>query len=472
MLFDDALGIFARLVAKHLGASSLDAHRFVRDVYGRLSLLLLEDVEPSKREALAAEAEEVLEAYASSAAVERFDADNWLDIELKNAAATHEKVRIGSSEASPDTAQAPDGDQAQWRRVAVVDRRIVGQDWALGHFGPIPGVPPVVTFYSIKGGVGRSTALAVAASAQAERGNNVLVVDLDLEAPGLGALLLEADGLPEFGALDWLVETNLRPDTGDALIRRCMAESPLTAGRGAVDVLPSLGRRAHDAAWNVSPKLGRAFVHPEQSGPFLKRIRRLIESACQHGLRRYDAVLVDARAGLAESSAAALIGLGAEVLCFGVDAPHTHDGYRYLFSHLAGIALPEGEIGSKTNASAQSDWRHRFRMVHAKAHASEAARRRFRDRAHDVFMEEMYEADNRDFEAADREAAEDADNAPFNFDCDDEDAPHWPWPILFDAALLDFDPRQRPEQLMREFADRAFGPFLDRLDRLIDGPAQ
>ena len=43
----------------------------------------------------------------------------------------------------------------------------------------------VTTFYSFKGGVGRSMALANAAVELAQRGRRVLTVDFDLEAPGL-----------------------------------------------------------------------------------------------------------------------------------------------------------------------------------------------------------------------------------------------------------------------------------------------
>ncbi len=41
-----------------------------------------------------------------------------------------------------------------------------------------------VTFYSFKGGVGRSMALINTAGILAGRGFRVLVIDLDLEAPG------------------------------------------------------------------------------------------------------------------------------------------------------------------------------------------------------------------------------------------------------------------------------------------------
>src|SRR6266571_2993520 len=49
-----------------------------------------------------------------------------------------------------------------------------------------------VTFYSFKGGVGRSMALINTAGILAGRGFRVLVIDLDLEAPGLSYLSPDA----------------------------------------------------------------------------------------------------------------------------------------------------------------------------------------------------------------------------------------------------------------------------------------
>ncbi|MFM6072481.1 MAG: AAA family ATPase, partial [Dolichospermum sp.] len=46
-------------------------------------------------------------------------------------------------------------------------------------------LPRTVTFYSFKGGVGRTTALTHVAWILAMRGRKVVAVDLDLEAPGL-----------------------------------------------------------------------------------------------------------------------------------------------------------------------------------------------------------------------------------------------------------------------------------------------
>ncbi len=49
--------------------------------------------------------------------------------------------------------------------------------------------PYIVTFYSFKGGVGRSLALINVAFGLVKRGRNVLVVDMDLEAPGISSFL-------------------------------------------------------------------------------------------------------------------------------------------------------------------------------------------------------------------------------------------------------------------------------------------
>lgn len=49
-------------------------------------------------------------------------------------------------------------------------------------------LPIIATFYSLRGGVGRSTALAYSAHVLASRGKKVVCVDMDLEAPGVTSI--------------------------------------------------------------------------------------------------------------------------------------------------------------------------------------------------------------------------------------------------------------------------------------------
>src|ERR1039458_3724505 len=83
-----------------------------------------------------------------------------------------------------------------------------------------------VTFYSFKGGVGRSMALINTAGILAGRGFRVLVIDLDLEAPGLSYLNPDApdvsptDQKPEkrslqLGFVDLLSDAKERGQEGD-----------------------------------------------------------------------------------------------------------------------------------------------------------------------------------------------------------------------------------------------------------------
>ena len=55
--------------------------------------------------------------------------------------------------------------------------------------------PYVFTFYSYKGGVGRSLAVMNVAYTLAGWGRHVLIVDMDLEAPGISGFLQRSNEL-------------------------------------------------------------------------------------------------------------------------------------------------------------------------------------------------------------------------------------------------------------------------------------
>jgi cellulose biosynthesis protein BcsQ len=84
----------------------------------------------------------------------------------------------------------------------------------------------IFSFYSFKGGVGRSMAVANVAALLARAGNSVLVVDWDLEAPGLQKYFNRFDGRIDGearrtpGIVDLLsdLQRGVRPDWVDALI--------------------------------------------------------------------------------------------------------------------------------------------------------------------------------------------------------------------------------------------------------------
>src|SRR5690606_10863879 len=92
-------------------------------------------------------------------------------------------------------------------KVCLHDRLLMGAEWSAS---PPAGAPSIerFTLFSMKGGVGRSTTATILAWHLAQKGKRVLVFDLDLESPGVGATLLGTD-LPRFGIVDWFVEDAL-----------------------------------------------------------------------------------------------------------------------------------------------------------------------------------------------------------------------------------------------------------------------
>lgn len=173
------------------------------------------------------------------------------------------------------------------------------------------------TFYSFKGGVGRSMAMANVADALAQRGLRVLVVDFDLEAPGLERYFREHDepwveaARSHAGVMELLLayKRAMAPggDLGsDAAFRRLDDYIlPVYPGlaTGCLDLMPA-GRREPDAELRRYALSVRAFdwqdFHDNWEGSaffdWLKR--KLVGGAGAE--RRYDLVLVDSRTGVTE----------------------------------------------------------------------------------------------------------------------------------------------------------------------------
>jgi len=134
-------------------------------------------------------------------------------------------------------------------------RRLVGVDWLAGP-SRAQASPRRIVFGSLKGGVGRTTALCVAAADLARQGKNVLVVDLDLEAAGVGSLLLPQGSvsLPRYGTLDYLAESCVDEDPSK-MISELVGISPLTSQHsGRVDVAPvAAPLQSRALSWQALP---------------------------------------------------------------------------------------------------------------------------------------------------------------------------------------------------------------------------
>jgi tetratricopeptide (TPR) repeat protein len=96
-----------------------------------------------------------------------------------------------------------------------------------------------VTFYSYKGGVGRTMALANVAAKLAQEGRRVLLIDFDLEAPGLDAFEGLGCAKGHSGVVEYVAEylaTGKAPPIGP-FVRECVPSS--THLRGKLWLMPS-----------------------------------------------------------------------------------------------------------------------------------------------------------------------------------------------------------------------------------------
>jgi cellulose biosynthesis protein BcsQ len=424
--FDTSIEILASVVDRMLGPEAVSKGLVLRDSSGRLTFFAKERLDPEIKARVSQELYTALGRFARAGRVIVDPADVGYSPIRDDPNSRSVRVEV---EASP-------------RFVRVLDKQIAGMDWLL-HLDPELASPPRFVFASLKGGVGRSTALAVVAADQARKGRNVLVIDLDLEAPGVGSMLLNDDRRPWLGVLDFLVE-NALGTVPDPELDEFVGTSQLTAGAGLVDVLPVAGALTLEYPQHFLPKLARGMV--EELSPegevvgFHQKIRTMVDRFVAR--RAYDLVLIDVRAGLAEIAAGPILALGARVFLFGTAQPQTIEGYRFLFAQLETLRRDEQSVWPARN----------FQMIHAKGSMAEETHQAFKDELWNLFSEYIYE----ELEPGDLEG--------FNFDVDDPDAPHNPILIPHDAGLVDWDPVKQPSQLDAGIHKSVFGHLIEKIE--------
>ncbi|MEU6372733.1 hypothetical protein [Streptomyces sp. NPDC046909] len=151
----------------------------------------------------------------------------------------------------------------------------------------------IVTFYSYKGGVGRSFALANTAVVLARWGYRVLCVDWDLEAPGLGHYFEEHIAESRSGLLEMIEEARESPFQGRSAALGHL--TTVTLPEGARLDLITAGKK--DDPTYVSRLQGLDW----QTLYTQHRFGRTLEAWREEWMERYDLVLVDSRTGVTDS---------------------------------------------------------------------------------------------------------------------------------------------------------------------------
>ncbi len=401
---DEAMAVAHAAIASWLGEQSGQARvLLVDDLIGRLSVVVL----PSKKGRPIAPTALKKLGGALSAAMPFFQGD-VTQAEAGDAlwdGVWREAASVRGVDASNFRVAVRAGDHLHWLSAP--------------RAGPEPrGEPRTVAFLSFKGGVGRTTALTAFAIQRARRGEHVIVVDLDLDAPGVGALLRSDPKLPKpqvWGVVDFMLDMVwVRDlDLGDYL-HECSGSK--ISDRGSIRVM---GAGALDERY-VS-KLARADLDAALDAPSLPHRLTSLLDKLRDVTPTPDWILLDGRAGLSTTVGLLLHGLANLYVLVATASEQSYAGMERFVDRLGARRL----LATPPQPQAECVVVHS--MVPANGEVARLACARFDERVETIFREGYYAA-HRD----------DDDRFWSVADLDMESAPHRPVTLRYDERLAFF----------------------------------
>ncbi|WP_455617075.1 tyrosine-protein kinase family protein [Eisenbergiella sp.] len=205
----------------------------------------------------------------------------------------------------------------------------VGQDAVWPYEDALSGRKPrVVTFYSFKGGMGRTTALASVALQLAKKGKNVIMIDTDIEAPGLATLFFDEESIQN-GVLDYLLEHSLSAETNiSRFVMDVIDPSLLNENDGRLYVLPA-GKV--DGAY--LQKLARIDYQDHREGALRRAMSKMLEAVSEE--YAVDYIFIDARAGFHDMGGIAVAQLPHVAVLFGNHSRQSWDGMTQVIRTIS-----------------------------------------------------------------------------------------------------------------------------------------
>lgn len=442
--FDQVLPITAEVLAAHqVTIAQLEWLVINRDLNGRVRFIAPEQLRENEVQRAAVDA--VYGVLSERLAPHAYSRGSGILFETSKELACHDATHY-----------ALNGFPHVW----VVDRLATEANWAC--ISPeAEGVPRIV-FFSIKGGVGRSTALAATAWHLAQTGRRVLVLDLDLESPGLSSALLPLERQPMYGITDWLVEDLV--DNGDAVFDSMVATSNLSHD-GEIHVVPAHGAEHGE----YIAKLGRVWMpklHADgRREAWSARLERLLQAL--ETRVRPDVVLIDSRSGIDEIASACITDMGANlILLFALEGEQTWNGYRMLFEQWQRAGVAE-------------QIRERLQVVGAVVPELDRVEylEGLREHSYEVFGVTLYD----DIAPAtpDTVGPKEVDGKRtwqvgslvegWNFDEADEGAPHHPWAVNWHRSFAGLRSLQgRLAVIDAQEVKAIFGPLLEGVNHVAE----
>lgn len=199
----------------------------------------------------------------------------------------------------------------------------------------------IISFYSYKGGVGRTIALIETAYNLAKAGKRVLLLDLDIEAPSLHNIFKNEVGNEylgvEYGIIEYLYRTVVQKES-DVSIDNMLCHLDPQDMEGDIFLIPALKTMNSEYIYHIS-KLQTEQIHE----------RNAFEKIIDHVSTKYDIdiVLIDTRAGFNQWGSLSLLSLSNQIIFVAYPNAENIEGLNIALKML-------NNIGKKRYAVAMS----------------------------------------------------------------------------------------------------------------------
>lgn len=422
--FDQVKKCFVEDDIREILTQNLERITIIRDVYGKIRLFL----EPKADSRIEQTTINKLDKKITQKLGNYYGKDIWLPQGEKDGY----KALIDVIKEERIPAEWDDEDISP--RWSVLERHIAKQTWTQENSGNPPWnvqlvdnghKPAIITFFSFKGGVGRTTALVATAITLARHGHRVAIVDLDLEAPGLSTVFFQ-DNLPAFGVIDYLLEKNIQNRDWSLRNDILSINDPLLIGDSgqALHLFP-----AGNVDGNYLEKLARLDFQNLVDHQLPKTFKGML-TELENAIGPLDFILLDSRAGFHDIGGLALTDLSHAAVIFGRQSRQSWAGLTHVIHRLSRRLSTEREPLPVV-------------LVHAMApNLREAGRYaeydKFKEQAFDTFQNNYYYEDNQ---------------VP---NSDDDQAPFQPFPLPLEDGLqgdISLFPRDETEGDDRRLQD-------------------
>ena len=315
----------------------LESITIIRDVQGKIRLFL----EPLENKNLEDIILDELEKCLKNKLGSYYGEDIWLPQGEKDGY----KNLINVIRSERVSAEWDDESQPRWY---VLERHVAKQAWTNKKEIEPPWPqevvdegqkPAIVSFFSFKGGVGRTTTLVATALTLARHGHQVAVVDLDLESPGISTFFLPDTEESPPGMIDYLLEKNIQGKNWKLKDHLEVVNEPKLLG-DEENILPILS--AGNVDNNYLEKLARLDCQNflNVNNPLQKTWSDMFKEL-NEAAGKLDFILLDTRTGFHDLGGLAIAEFSHAAVIFGTQSRQSWAGLTHVIRRLAKPSAPE-----------------------------------------------------------------------------------------------------------------------------------